>query len=553
MTCQTFPDAVLGRCSLKKFVNEKIFQQAGDCLISIDGVILNLRQLLRETATRNLYDLILKLYKEQDCDFPSILRGSFTGFIYFKNENKLVLFTDHISSRPIFYFYDKMSSMLVFGPNLVTVSKIVDEMEYDFQLNVEAAYCLLTFGHMLGDLTLKEGIRKVPPGSTLIYTDSGLSIRQYHRLSNQPVVSDNEGDLLCELVKRFRTAILYEYNKDLEYGYKHIATLSGGLDSRTNVAFAKRNGFEDITCITYSQSNYLDHKIAEKISHENKFNFAFFPLDWGSHLVKCMDDVVHINGGLVSYVGICNLLSVLGKLRLEEYGLLHTGLMGGEIFGEYIPYSPRLKYESLRYFMYGDASAELLGQISHLIDKELSMYESVELFKFYNMGVNAQLMNLNVINQFIDMTSAHLFLDVLDYVLRIPANLRNNKKLYAKMINVYIPEFAKYTWEHYLVPPKYPLHSLKGYDFLLSLFRNWISKLSPSYSMNPFEYWYRKNSFLRRGIEKAFSSNINSLETHSELKDDCVNVFERGNFYEKAAVVTLLKALGILGLNKISA
>lgn len=76
--------------------------------------------------------------------------------------------------------------------------------------------------------------------------------------------------------------------------------------------------------------------------------------------------------------------------------------------------------------------------------------------------------------------------------------------------------------------------------------------MSPYYNMVPSDYWYRKNRILRRGIEKAFDNSISLLRTNSRLKYDCVNMFMQGSFTERATVVTLLKALSILRLNKIS-
>lgn len=44
-----------------------------------------------------------------------------------------------------------------------------------------------------------------------------------------------------------------------------------------NVAYAKKLGFNDITCITFSESDYLDEKIAKKICRDNHFELIFMP------------------------------------------------------------------------------------------------------------------------------------------------------------------------------------------------------------------------------------------------------------------------------------
>jgi hypothetical protein len=80
------------------------------------------------------------------------------------------------------------------------------------------------------------------------------------------------------------------------------------------------------------------------------------------------------------------------------------------------------------------------------------------------------------------------------------------------MINRYIPDFAKYKWERYKVPPKYPLYRMRGYGFLLSSYVKLVSKLSPYYSMNPFDYWYKRNIVLRKGLAITFKNKIDALK-----------------------------------------
>ena len=540
---QSFSKGLLVKTSLDKFRKDKMFRKYNKVVFGIDGILLNLKQLLNKNETNDIGILIMKFYEKNPSIFPSKLLGSFQGFIYLEKEDTLILFTDHVGSRPIFYFYDEAENAFIFSSSFPNIVKLMQSLGYIPRLNREAAYSLLTFGHMLGDLTLVEGVKRLSPGSVLLYHDGELAINQYYRLSGNPPISDSEEECTHKIASKIAKAVYMEFAKDLEYGYQHLATLSGGLDSRTVIAFAKKLGFKNITCFTYSQSKYLDEKIARRIAYENNLNFIFFPLDYGNHLIQCMDDVVKINGGLVFYAGICNLYPWLKRLPLKNYGLLHTGILGGEIFGEYIEFSSTNKYDGLRYFIGGKASRELIAYIVNLIDKELKRYDTPEIFKFYNIGVNAQLTNMHLIDNFIDAISPYIFPELLEYVMKLPREYKIYKKIYVKMINMYLPEYAKYTWEHYRIAPKYPLYLNKYYNLTLSIYTQFLSKFTPYYSMNPFEYWYKKNNALKRGLTLAFKDSISMLNDDSKLKDECQYVFEEGNFLEKTAVITLLKAL----------
>ena len=124
--------------------------------------------------------------------------------------------------------------------------------------------------------------------------------------------------------------------------------------------------------------------------------------------------------------------------------------MGGEIYGEYVPWPKRAyslmrrtKYDSYRYFRQGGVSSQFTDRISSFLDKEISKYNGSDMFKFHSAGINAQLVSMQVLNHLIDTTSPHIFIDYLEYVLRLPLEYRKNKKIYLKMITTYLPKFVK--------------------------------------------------------------------------------------------------------------
>jgi len=547
---QNITKGMVAKVSLDKFKSDKIFQKNNNIIVCTEGVILNLKLLLLKNKSENLGKLLLKLHKDNPETFPRKLLGSFQGFIYLGNEKTLILFTDQLGTRPIFYYHDPDEKTLIFGTSFANVIKMMQSLGYVPRLNIEAAYCLLTFGHMLGDLTLVEGVKRIPPGSVLTYHDGDISINQYYRLYGNPLVTDSEQECINKIANKIAKSVYMEYSKDLEGGYQHhLATLSGGIDSRTNIGFAKKLGFTNITCITFSQRNYLDEKIARKITHENGFKFIFFPLDYGDHLIKYMQDVIRITGGLVYYIGIVNLYPLLKTLPLDKFGLLHKGTLGGENFGEYIRYSPRKKYQSLRHFIYGEHSRELLSKITHLIDAELTKYDTPEIFKIYNIGVNAALTSMYLINNFIDALSPFMSPELLEYTMRIPKEYKYNKKIYTEMIRIYLPEFSKYTWESYWVPLKYPIYLTRWYGPTVSILKKAIARFSPFYHVTPFDYWYKRNIALQKEFTNIFYENLIILADNKELKDECTYLFSEGTFSEKAAVITLLKALKLFQIS----
>lgn len=102
--------------------------------------------------------------------------------------------------------------------------------------------------------------------------------------------------------KIFRRTIELEFEKDKEYGYKHIATVSGGLDSRMTTWVVHDMGYTDQVNYTFSQSGYLDETIAKEIARDLKHEWIFKFLDNGNFLTN-IEDMIKVNFGNFLYTG----------------------------------------------------------------------------------------------------------------------------------------------------------------------------------------------------------------------------------------------------------
>lgn len=547
-----YSKAYFGRLSVNKFQNDKIFKKIGQNLICTDGITLNLKNLLYRHNTKEFGDLILKLYIQYGWKFVERLRGNFSGFVYSEKDNKLMVFTNHLASKPVYYFYDNDSNVLVFSSELKVVVKGMKQVGFVPRLDVGGAYCLLTFGFMLGDLTLVKEIKKLPPGNVLIYENGKIALKEYYKLSSTPYIEDEE-EIIKELDRRFKEAVRLEYEKDLEYGYSHIVSLSGGLDSRMNVGYAKKLGFDNITCYTFSESDYLDEKIAKKICSDNNFKFIFFALDNGDFLVDNIDKMVSANNGLVLYGGFAHGYNSLRKLSFSDFGLVHGGLLGGEILGDYL--SLPLHYKSADDLI--TYSKRLINRVraEHYFKNEFAKYPNNELFKFYSYGVNGTIYTYRMIEPFTEFSSPFQYIDFLDYVMKIHPKHRYGHEIYLKWISSSLPEFSNYKWERYNLSPsdlvKYPSFIKKIYIISIALMRKILNPRNLRHtSMNPFEYWWKTNKTLQKKINSIFNENIRILEDYPELLEDSKYLFKEGSLLEKTQVITLLKGIELLDIKE---
>lgn len=542
-----FPKGIFGRHSVNKFQRDKIFKKIGKNLISTDGIILNSNHLLRQYGTKELGELILQLYTKYNWKLVDKLRGNFCGFIY-SEDKKLIVFTDHLASKPIYYFYNKESNVMIFSSELKVVVEGMNKLGFTPHLDIQSAYCLLSFGFMLKDSTLVEEIKKLPPGNVLLYENSQIILKEYYKLSCKPYIEDSEEEIIKELDTKFKEAVKLEYQKDLEYGYSHIATLSGGLDSRTNVAYAKKLGFDNIICLNFSESDYLDEKIAKKICRENHFGFLFYALDNGDYLFKNINDIISSNDGLVLYSGAAHLYNSLRHISFQDYGLVHTGQIGDVTVGSYIRNKKHNIIDS-KVLNRTAHSTKLLNKIKNPEDKNHFNYENDELFVFYEYCINGVFNGYRMIEQFTEFSSPFLHVDFLDYVMRIHPKYRYKQEIYLKWINKSIPKFTKYIWEKYGVSPNNSPFFIETYFKLRTPIRKINHKLNQRHSsMNPYEYWWKNNRSLQKNLNFIYKENLKFLEKYPALLDDNKYLFEKGTLREKTQVITLLNAIKMLNL-----
>ena len=191
----------------KKFLNDKVFHEDEELLIVIDGVILNNHELQNNYGVYDNYSLIKKMYKEHGIRMVDSLRGNFCGIIYDKVEKKWEAFTNHLCSKPLYYYFDIKKECFIVSSDVFDLVKVLKEIDVKATLNEIGAYYLLTFGYMINDTTLIKEINKVDPGTIITYENNTINKTQYFFIDNENFLTDSEDVIVDNMYELFNNSI----------------------------------------------------------------------------------------------------------------------------------------------------------------------------------------------------------------------------------------------------------------------------------------------------------------------------------------------------------
>jgi len=521
----------------QKFFNDSIIFENDSFLIETHGVFLG----IRETGLGKLASFLIKAYLLNGETFVNELRGSFFLHLFDKQKDKHLVYTNHVGDQRVFY-YAKGNEIIVSN----SIKAIIQSKNSThFHLNNTAGYYLLTFGYMLHDLTLVNEIHRLRPGAYLVIENQSLKIKKYYQLRNSPNTSITTEEAIDHIDLLFRKAIAREFEKDLEYSFEHLSSLSGGLDSRMTTWVAHEMGYFPMTNFTFSQTGYLDMSVAQDIANDLKHEWVFKSLDHGDFLTN-LEDVISINEGISTYSGQTHGKRAVDLLNLDRFGVFHTGLVGDVIISSFLKTD---QYESPSF---GKMTSDKL--IQKLPKETLSDYENQELFLIQNRGFNGALTGCGPIQQYTEVASPFLDVDFLDYCMSIPLHLRKGHFIYKKWILEKHPKAADYIWETLGTTIKAKTIRIRGKSVPFTKLPQFIYQgiqlnlglkdktlLNSASHMNPFDYWYHSNPNLPTFFNKYFSENIHRI-SDPELKKDCEYLF-KGTTTEKMQVLSLLAAI----------
>ena len=519
----------------KRFKADKILKETKKYVFGLDGVLLNSRSLKRSYALADLEYLIPAMRKKLGNSFFKDFKGEFSGFFYDKDRDELIIFTNQTGTKRVYYFKGK--DYFISVPDFKVIAQTMEANGIQRSLDLMGAYGLLTLGGMFEDHTLIDSVKKLEAGKYLLCNQKGMFINKYCDFNAYTYTGDSKKKIIENLDTLFESAINLEYEKDLEYGYRHFTTLSGGLDSRMNVMVSDKMGYKDKTSLCFSQSRYKDETIARKIAGDLGCDFRFVPLDDGNYMLD-VDENIDIYNGMIFHLSSAHFNFSLKRTQFDNFGLIHSGQIGDAILGGLLT-APSDVPANLKGILVSD---RLFPEMMELAGESVKDYASENSFKIYNRLFNLTYAGSLVAEQYSYLVSPFFDVDFMEYAISIPPNLKYKTAIYIDWINSKHKDVTRYKWENTGFKPSANWKtSMSRYTKKVkSIYFGKIVKDERKISMNPYTYWYRKNEKVDKLFRKYVDEHKAYLDGYPELKTHALDLFERGNPVEKSMVVTLL-------------
>ncbi len=464
-------------------------------------------------------------------------KGTFSAVYYDHAAKELLLFADHTASRQFFYYWCK--DFAAFSTSIFLLTDILKHFSISITLLEPASYMMLSLGYLLEDFTLLTEIKKIKAGEYIRINNKAFSRHTYHNYYRETAFTKINDELVKELDNRFRKSLELEYQKDIENNYEHVATLSGGLDSRLNVMLAYKYGFRDITTLTFSEGFKSDELTARKISSDLALKHIVLLLNNGFQLYD-IETPLRLNNCAVYYFGAAQTLAAVKRLNLKQYGLFHNGGLAESSKGGYLNAPQHMPPSLQRRYAVSESLFNRIGK--DLVKNILQSYPNDEMFVTYNRGFNAIHNGTWMTLPYTDTTYSYMDLEFADLAYAIHPALRYEGRLTIDWMQKTHPSLINYPWKYGINPT-----NSKSKIFTAKVVNKLKRKLFGTNDVPvPFDEWYKNNINLRTFIENQFNKSLSWSFLSDPLKKDVIKLFEQGNVTEKLLCISFLKSVELL-------
>ncbi len=401
-------------------------------------------------------EFLAKTYHEGGCEALGHLNGGVCAAVWERDVQRLSLVTDFLGLRPLFYL--QQPGRLAFASEIKALLALGWIQP---SINEEALAEWLAFEVLDGDRTLFKDIKRLPPGSVLIWEGEQTKVYPYVHLGySEELLRWSES----QWVEAFIETLGQSLQRRLVNPQGYVLPLSGGLDSRLLLGLISTRLQQVLPLVTYGEPSSRDVKRAKEMGktlgypHQILFLDEEYPKKFARACIERSEgylNVVDSHGWtLNSLPSSCQVL-VLGNgadlfLNTADASYSSEVRAISDPFEAYIAYINDLfKFsEWLHWFTpgfvnrYRDLPRQRIEEeVAQTPGASLSLKLDTHCLFFYE--VDYILHGLSVVRPRFEYTEPYLDRDLVMLMLSLPPNLRAKRYLEKKALSHVNPQLAR--------------------------------------------------------------------------------------------------------------
>ena len=326
---------------LSEKASQPMLDKENGNVIIFNGEIYNFKEIKNQLIklkcnfeTESDTEVLLACYKVWGKDFLQKIDGMFSISIYDKLKNLILLARDRFGQKPLYYIENdnelRFSSQI---KSLLLDPKVKREVDVDSLSN------LLTFGFIKKHNSLIKNIKKIDPGSFLIFNlnSKNKTKEQKYWSLNDNFNYEKNNFSLKEHVKNIDNIFQKNFKNFLISDAPLCILSSGGIDSSIITAYAAKfsNNVDTFHVKLSDGSNLEDSENAKLVSKYFKTNHDEIVIDYNSSIdfekIFCsFDDPIFDSSIIPSYL--------ISEQISKKYKVAIGGDGGDELFGGYNKY-----------------------------------------------------------------------------------------------------------------------------------------------------------------------------------------------------------------------
>ena len=343
--------------------SQPLFNEDKTLVLVCNGEIYNAPALREELSRRGHHffsktdtEVIVHLYEEMGEHCLDKLKGMFAFALWDTEKKSLFIARDRLGIKPLYYYAE--NGRFAFASEIKALLKLPFIKK---EIDVKALDLYFSLEYVPSPFSIYKGIRKLKPGSYLVYRDSEAQVRPYWNLRNyssgKALSFRDAAERLDHLLK---TSVREHLLADVPVG----VLLSGGLDSSTLAALASREvaGSCNTFSIGFAEETFDESGYAKRVAQflGTRHHHHIFTLEDFTGIFPFVTD--HLDEPLGD-------LSVFPTYFLSRFARQHvktalSGEGGDELFMGYPTYLAHKFLEDHK-----GVPAGLITGVSHALEK----------------------------------------------------------------------------------------------------------------------------------------------------------------------------------------